>query len=267
MIKGKLINNNSRNLVIVFQAVGVLSKEDFEEIINNRVTQDEVSIKHQKYSWYKFGNVDYADYFFIEDRFSSSYGWYMIDSGKSVINEFNKELEKFIVENGYNSVTAFGSSKGGSGALLYGLINPRINRVFSLVPQIHPVDYIDKYLGKYRSLFFPKNNLDIELYFNNIYFNEELYKDGSHLNTKVYLYTGVGDEQYKPALEFNQFLSKKLGNDCNIIINTSLKNHNPIVLDNVPFVRSALKLIANDEIMRGPRLSNIRENILLLRDK
>lgn len=130
MIKGKLINNNSRNLVIVFQAVGVLSKEDFEEIINNRVTQDEVSIKHQKYSWYKFGNVDYADYFFIEDRFSSSYGWYMIDSGKSVINEFNKELEKFIVENGYNSVTAFGSSKGGSGALLYGLINPRINRVF-----------------------------------------------------------------------------------------------------------------------------------------
>lgn len=94
-----------------------------------------------------------------------------------------------------------------------------------------------------------------------------MYKEGNHINTKVYLYTGIGDEQYKPVLEFNQFLSEKIGSKSNIIINTSLKKHNPIVIENVPFVRSALKLIATDSEMKGPRLSNIRDNILLLRDK
>lgn len=267
LIKGKFINNNSENLVIVFQAVGVLSKEDFECIIDGKMSKEELSLKHQKYSWYKFSETDYADYFFIEDQFSSSYGWYMIDSGKSIIQEFNKELEKLIIERGYKSVTAFGSSKGGAGALLYGLINPKIDRVFSLVPQIHPINYIDKYLKKYKRLFFPHQDIEIEKYFNNIFFNEDLYKDGNHLNTKVYLYTGIGDEQYKPALEFNKFLSEKIGSKSNIIINTSLKKHNPIVIENVPFVKSALKLIATDSEMKGPRLSNIRDNIMLLRDK
>ncbi|MDB1940942.1 hypothetical protein PMY35_07245 [Clostridium tertium] len=267
LIKGKFVNNNSENLVIVFQAAGVLSKEDFECIVDGKMSKEELNLKHQKYSWYKFSETDYADYFFIEDQFSSSYGWYMIDSGKSIIQEFNKELEKLIIEKGYKSVTAFGSSKGGVGALLYGLINPKIDRVFSLVPQIHPVNYIDKYLEKYKSLFFPQQDIEIEKYFNNIFFNEDLYKEGNHINTKVYLYTGIGDEQYKPVLEFNQFLSEKIGSKSNIIINTSLKKHNPIVIENVPFVRSALKLIATDSEMKGPRLSNIRDNILLLRDK
>lgn len=266
-IKGKFINNNSENLVIVFQAVGVLTKEDFEYIVDGKLSKEDLVKKHQKYSWYKFSETDYADYFFIEDRLSNSYGWYMIDSGKSVIQEFNKELEKLITEKGYKSVTAFGSSKGGSGALLYGLINPKIDKVFSLVPQIRPIDYIKKYLDKYKGLFFPHENMELEEYFNNIFFNEELYKEGNHINTKVYLYTGVGDEQYKPALEFNKFLSEKIGNKSNIIINTSLKKHNEIVTENVPFVKSALKLIATDSEMKGPRISNIRDNIMLLRDK
>lgn len=98
LIKGKFVNNNSENLVIVFQAAGVLSKEDFECIVDGKMSKEELNLKHQKYSWYKFSETDYADYFFIEDQFSSSYGWYMIDSGKSIIQEFNKELEKLIIE-------------------------------------------------------------------------------------------------------------------------------------------------------------------------
>ncbi|PTJ59741.1 hypothetical protein BU006_06260, partial [Mammaliicoccus sciuri] len=78
--------------------------------------------------------------------------------------------------------------------------------------------------------------------------------------------TGVGDEQFNETLKFNKYLNDKNINN-NIIINSSLKKHNEIVMDNVPFVRSALKLIALRKEMKGPRLYNIDDNILILRDK
>lgn len=46
-----------------------------------------------------------------------------------------------------------------------------------------------------------------------------------------------------------------------------MKKHNEIVMENVPFVRSALKLIALNKTMKGPRLLNIDDDILLLKDK
>ncbi|WP_206749072.1 hypothetical protein, partial [Staphylococcus shinii] len=53
----------------------------------------------------------------------------------------------------------------------------------------------------------------------------------------------------------------------NIIINSSLKLHNDIVMDNTPFIKSALKIITNGAVMKGPRLKRVTSNVLLLKDK
>lgn len=156
--------------------------------------------------------------------------------------------------------------KGGTAALLYGLINPYINNVFSLVPQVHVVKYIDNKLSKYKSLFFPLNYEEKEDYFENIFFNQDLYIEENFTNTNIYFYTGVNDEQFEDLLELHQLLDSKQCNN-NIIINTSLKTHNRIVTENVPFIKSALKIITNHRFMRGPRLKRINNNVLLLKDK
>lgn len=53
----------------------------------------------------------------------------------------------------------------------------------------------------------------------------------------------------------------------NIIINSSFKKHNDIVMDNVPFIKSALKIITMHKKMQGPRLKQITSNVLLLKDQ
>ncbi|MBO1218482.1 hypothetical protein [Mammaliicoccus sciuri] len=262
----KLVSNNKKDLIIIFQSAGRIPKETFEKILRNDVSKSEVKKLHEKYTWFKFSEYDYVDYLYLEDFYSSSYGWYMFDAGHSIIDELNKELYDFIIKNEYKNVTAYGSSKGGTGALIYGIKNKLINNVFSLVPQIHAVDYIDKKLSDYKKLFFPDGDKKTENYFNSIFFNPDMYNEKNCENTNIFLYTGVGDEQFNETLEFNKYLNNKNINN-NIIINSSLKKHNEIVMDNVPFVRSALKLIALRKEMKGPRLYNIDDNILILRDK
>lgn len=266
MLEYKLINNNKKELVIIFQSAGRITTELFEKIISNNVDLSEVKKAHESYSWYKLKENKYVDYLYLEDFYSKSYGWYMFDEGKSIIDRLNMQLEQFIIKNGYKRVTAFGSSKGGTGALLYGIKNPYIDNVFSVVPQIHSVQYIDTYFKKYKKLFFPDSCLETEEYFNNIFYNENIYCEENYKNTKVYIYTGVGDEQFQEALHFNTFLGKK-SIDNNIIINSSHKKHTPIVMDNVPFVRSALKIIHNRDVLRGPRLFNVDRRSYILKDK
>lgn len=266
LLKGLLVDNNSKNLTIIFQSAGRISKDLFDRILNGSASYEEVKSAHEKYTWFKFSKYKYSDYYFVEDYFSQSYGWYMFDGGKSIINEFNEELSRFIKDKKYENVTTYGSSKGGTAALLYGLINPNINNVFSLVPQVHAVKYIDLKLSKYKSLFFPNNSIDDEEYFDKIFFNDEIYSNKVTTGTNIYIYTGINDEQFDDLLPLHQLLDEK---DCNnnIIINSSMKGHNNIVMDNVPFINSALKIITLNNVMRGPRLKRINSNVLLLKDK
>ncbi|AYU54380.1 hypothetical protein [Staphylococcus debuckii] len=266
MLKGLLVNNNSKNLTIIFQSAGRISKDLFERILNGSASYEEVKSAHEKYTWFKFSNYKYSDYYFVEDYFSQSYGWYMFDGGKSIINEFNEELSRFIKDRGYKNVTTYGSSKGGTAALLYGLINPNINNVFSLVPQVYTIKYINLKLSKYKRLFFPKDNPENEEYFDKIFFNEEIYSDKVISDTNIYIYTGINDEQFEDLLPLHQLLDKKVCNN-NIIINSSMKGHNNIVMDNVPFINSALKIITLNQVMKGPRLKRVNSNVLLLKDK
>ena len=265
-MKGKLIDNNSSNLTIIFQSAGRISIELFDNILEGKAETNEVKKAHEKYTWFKFSNDVYSDYYYIEDYYSESYGWYMFDKGKSIFNDINKEITELIKKKGYKNVTTYGSSKGGTGALLFGLINPLINNVFSLVPQIHVIKYINKKLPKYKKLFFPEENQEIENYFEQIFFNEDLYLEKNIQDTNLFFYTGINDEQVEDLLKLFHSLEKRNINN-NIIINSSFKKHNDIVMDNVPFIKSALKIITTHKKMQGPRLREITSNVLILKDR
>lgn len=266
MLQGKLVDNKSSNLTIVFQSAGRISNDLFDEILNNEASMEDIKKAHEKYTWFNFSKDTYSDYYFIEDFYSNSYGWYMFNEGNNIIKEVNKSLTELIESKNYVTVTTYGSSKGGTAALLFGLINPKIDNVFSLVPQVHVIKYINEKLSKYKELFFPKDNNHLESYFENIFFDDEIYNQKDLSQTEIYFYTGVNDEQFEDLLELHKLLDEKKCNN-NIIINTSLKLHNGIVMDNVPFIKSALKLITNDKLMKGPRLKRINSNVLLLKDK
>lgn len=115
----------------------------------------------------------------------------MFDKGKSIFNEINKDITELIKKKNYKNVTTYGSSKGGTAALLFGLINPLINNVFSLVPQIHVIKYIDKKLLKYKKLFFPEENKEVEKYFEEIFFNDDLYLEKNIKDTKLFSIQGL----------------------------------------------------------------------------
>lgn len=241
MINGKLVKNNSNKLVIVFQSRGQIPDNIMDDILVNRINKDEIAKYHKKYNWYTISEDSDADYLFIEDFFSGCYGWYMIDSGECIIEDFNNSLTEFIIKHYYHEIIAFGSSKGGTGALLYGLINPMIKKVFALVPQIRVVSYIEKHMKRYWTLFFPTHSPEIESYINEIFFNELTYEKILNHNKDIYLYTGVGDEQFEESMRLHQLLSQKILKS-NIIINISFKGHNPLVLDNLPFIESTLNM-------------------------
>ncbi|SHE14117.1 Uncharacterised protein [Chlamydia abortus] len=190
----------------------------------------------------------------------------MIDSGKSIIDEFNQSLTDYIISHNYKEAIAFGSSKGGTGALLYGLINPMINKTLALVPQVKVVDYIEKHMKKYKILFFPEKSNIFEKDMNEIFFNETIYNNGFTLNKEIYLYTGIEDDQFEEAVQLSLFLNDKVQNN-NFFINTSYKEHNLIVLDNLDFIEKLLRAIIHDQKITDERIISIREGIFLLKDK
>ena len=155
----KFIDNGSGILIIMFQSVGQIPKDQFKNILENTVSDEEIEKYHSKYNYMKIVRENpQFDYLFVQDYYSRSYGWYLVDSGKFIFNELNDDLEEFTKK--YEYVYAFGSSKGGSGALIYGNLNKYITHTFALVPQIEIAKFVNQTLGKYKSLLFGN---DIEL--------------------------------------------------------------------------------------------------------
>lgn len=266
MIKGKLINNNSRKLTIIFQSAGRIPEDILDKILLKQISREEVASYHQRYNWGKITTSKDTDYLFLEDYFSDSYGWYMVDSGKDIIAEFNQHLSEFIDQHQYEEVITFGSSKGGTGALLYGLLNPKITTVFSVVPQINSIKYINKHMNKYKSLFFPEPDAAMEKHLDNIFYNPKLYKDNHHKNTTIYFYTGLGDDQFNEILEFQHYLTGKVKSNT-IIINSSQKKHTPLVVDNVAFIHDLLLALETKQKISNKNLVKLQRGLFLLKDK
>jgi cephalosporin-C deacetylase-like acetyl esterase len=71
---------------------------------------------------------------FVKDYYSRCYGWYVMDRGRFIHHEINAALTDFQEKRGYDRVVTFGSSKGGTAAVVYGMMNAHITHTFALVP-------------------------------------------------------------------------------------------------------------------------------------
>lgn len=268
IFKYKHIKNNSKTLLIMFQSAGRLPIEALDGVLDNTISQEEIANYHSKYTWFKLTKNNKVDFLFIEDHFSNSYGWYILDSGKMIHEKFNEDLEKLIDTFNYNNVISFGSSKGGYGALLYGLINKNINTVFTLVPQVEAITYINNHYNRWKKLFLPEDNKELEEQVNNIMLNDELYlgREKQLYSTNLYIYTGIGDEQYKQQVKLDEFLEGKVKNK-NLIVNISDEKHGPIVVDNQDFIYAMLKALYNKKKVNTKRLKLIKKGLFVLDNK
>ncbi|EMG28715.1 hypothetical protein X560_2714 [Listeria fleischmannii 1991] len=244
MLHGKHFKNGSDTLVIVFQNAAKPLNDAIPAIYNHEIKETQVSAMHNRYTWIKFAErVNYVDYFFIQDYFSSVYGWYFIDAGKLIYEELNEELSQFIQTNRYKKVIAFGSSKGGTGALLYGLINPFITDVFSLVPQIRVADYINTLCPNEKSLFFA-DNAHFEQQVNNLFFSPQMYTQKP--SSRISFYTGLYDIQFTDLLEYRTFLREQ-DIQSKIFVNRGNERHTRLVNQYTPFIFSVLEDLIREE--------------------
>lgn len=264
LLKFEFINNASKNLVIIFQSAGTLTPEMFESIQNNTVEEGVIDKAHERYNWFKLTDYDFSDFLFVQDNYSNAFGWYLFDNGKYIFDQINKELSTFIKNKNYERVTSFGSSKGGTAALLFGIQNPYITDVFSLVPQIHVVDYIEKHLSKYKNVMFPVHDEKFECKINQVFFNKKIFNK-KNKNTNIFVYTGLNDEQFPDLINFEKTIPSYFER-FKIIVNTSDKEHTPMVVSNKRFIYSALRLISTGEELKGPRVKTINDRFSLLID-
>lgn len=263
MFRYKLVQNGSDKLVIVFQSAGRLSTEDLDKILENKISEEDVKERHKKYNWMKLSSNKYADFLYIEDYYSKAYGWYMVDNGVNIIKKINDEITLFIKENNYKEVTTFGSSKGGTAALLYGIINENIKNVFALVPQIEVISYLDKYMKKYKTLLFPKDDKKFEDELNNIFFYKELYLN---FKSNVYIYTGLNDNDFNNVIKLDNYIKKNF-RSINTIINISNKKHTPLVVDNTKFIYEMLESIVCRKKVKNDRIIKISKGMFLYKDE
>lgn len=252
MLHGKHFQNGRKTLVIVFQNAAKPLNEAIPDIYSKKLSQTDISKMHEQYTWIKFAKkCNKADYLFVKDHFSSVYGWYLMDEGKFIYEEFNEQLTTFIKKNNYERVISFGSSKGGTGALLYGLINPFITDVFSLVPQINVSTFINKLCPNEKSLFF-HNNLEFEKKVNDMFYSSNLYKVYSRTN--INFYTGIQDIQFYNLLEYRKFLKdKNIGS--NFYLNRSDEKHTRLVNQYTDFIYGFLEDLIEEEDRRTNRLT------------
>lgn len=264
MINYELVCNNSKQLIILFQSAGRIPKEVLDKLLIGEVSTSEINNYHKKYNWFDFTQNEEYDYLFIEDFYNNSYGWYMIDNSNIIIQKINQSLLELINNNGYENVIAFGSSKGGTAALLYGLINPKINRVFSVVPQINSIKYIHKHMNKYKNLILRNAPESTLKEIDNIFYNDNIINNKHSKDTNIYIYTGIKDDQFNELVKLNKdVLCKKR---VTLIINNSLKKHTKLVTENYEFIKNMLYSIASSKKVEEQRLINIANRMYLLND-
>ncbi|WP_270305995.1 hypothetical protein [Enterococcus faecalis] len=244
MRRSSYVDNGSDKLIIVFQSAGRVPTEKIKAYLNKNISDQDIKKFHGKYNWYSMAKrMPIADYYFLEDHYSGIYGWYISDFGKNIISTIQNEIENIVSKKEYKMVIAFGSSKGGTGALIHGLISPYISKIFTLVPQINITRYIEEHLPEIKHLLMPMESKEC---------NEELmgnimnYLDISKIKRRktVFFYTGILDEQFAETRLFSRKISSELISST-LIMNVERKGHSPMIMDNVEFIEKVLSNILN----------------------
>lgn len=261
-MSNKFIDNNSDNLIIVFQSAGRVPLEVIKSYLQNETTEKEIAEYHKKYNFYNFQKyIGQADYYYIEDHYSGIYGWYVSDFGKSVIEKIQEEIKKVATKKHYKIVMTFGSSKGGSGAIIHGLVSPYVNKVVALVPQINMTSYLDKHMPFLESLIFRDETNEINRVTMSNLSNFINFMDIKTKKT-VFLYTGVLDEQFNDLMAFLNNLTNKLVSTT-LIVNTEKKKHSPIVTDNIEFIRELINNIISNKRTTNKNLIKFKKRTYL----
>lgn len=236
---GKFVDNNAQNLIIVFQSAGRVPGEAIKAYLERKISDQQIAGYHSKYNWFNLSKKEQrADYYYIEDHYSGIYGWYISDFGKSIVNKIQNEIQGIATAKKYKNVVTFGSSKGGSGALVHGILSPYVNRIFALVPQIDVTKFIDIHFPLLKPLIFP--NKDDEVNQNNMH-NILNFIDFSKVNRRktIFLYTSIFDEQFQELNSLMKAESNKLISITRMI-NVERKNHSSAVFDNLSFIYQVL---------------------------
>lgn len=261
-MSGKYVDNGSDKLIIVFQSAGRVPQEAIISYLNKEVTDEDIGRYHEKYNWFNWTKkIEEADFYYIEDHYSGIYGWYISDFGKNIINDIQKEIKSIVSKKNYQMVISFGSSKGGTGALVHGLLSPYISKIFSLVPQIKITKYINKHLSMLKPLIYAENQDNInESTMNDI--NNFIHPLNITRKKTIFFYTGVADEQFKETKLFSEKIVN-YGVSSTLIINVEKKKHSPMVMDNVEFIENLLKNILSNKRTKDKNLFELEPKTFL----
>lgn len=256
---GKFVDNGANNLIIVFQSAGRVPTSAIDLYLKKNISYDQIERYHQKYNWFNFSHDRVtADYYFIEDHYSGIYGWYITDFGENIITKVQKEINEICEMKNYHIVLTYGSSKGGTGALLHGLINPYVNKIMSLVPQVDVARYLDMHLPMLKQFMMSE---DLGKINKDSLGNILNFIDIPHIKKKktVFLYTGVLDEQFLEIYNLSKEISSSHISST-LIVNVQKKKHSAIVMDNLVLINQLI-----DNILCSQRTKNV--NLLKIKSK
>lgn len=257
----EFLDNDADVLIIAFQSAGRIPIDVYPRIQDSSIPDDEVRAMHDRLNWMKFAkSYPKADYLFPKDYYSKSYGWYVCDGGDFFHEQFARELDDFITERKYRRVVAFGSSKGGTASLLYGMMSAHITDVFAMVPQIE----ISRYWKKHLPALLPgilgsSEPESVSLALDTLMSSKEVRKNVS--DTNFWTYTGIKDDQYKQIIQWHDAWGGE--SQHNLVINTNPDRHTPLVSGYQDFLLGAVRAIAECRPVVSSRLSRIQDGVYL----
>lgn len=231
--------NPKKNLLIVFQSVMVPCSEFYEAKGQKNFKQImEDKICRHSFFYFKENDKIEADILYVEDNNSNYYGWYLLDNNEFVNKKYVKFLDEFIKKNGYHSesVYAFGSSKGAFASLLLGIEAENVGNVYSIVPQISLVKYFS---GNNYNHFLYEEMLGGE--YNNIYKADVALYFLKNTKTKIKIFSGIGDSQYKELIRWIEEQNKMTDLlEIELKIDNRKLTHNDIFRQNIKMIEEIL---------------------------
>lgn len=265
-VDGYLEFNGSHILLIAFQSAGRITQEEMPKVISGEIDQREVAEKHLRLNWKNINNnlnIPKVDILFVTDHLSRSYGWYVMDGGEFVHEEINASLSKFLDGRDYRKVVTFGSSKGGTAALLFGHMNEHVSDIISLVPQIKIGQYWRKYYKN--SLGLISGSSDPKLVMEKL--DKLLPNVTSRANPsgkRFILYTGTHDDQFREIMQYSNYLTEKKINS-ELYVNALSQKHTPLVTENLDTIYHLVESVTKDApILPGRKVLQIQDSLTFL---
>lgn len=229
-LQGEHIKNHSDTLVVILQGVFTKTNEAYaDKVVRGEISDQAVKTLHGYYHFRKVSERNKErDYFYLQDYYSSLYGWYLFDHGRFIYQELSFALSKFIQEHDYRHVYVVGSSKGGAGAIILALHCPEVEKVFTMVPDLKIST--DAFGASGRALFFNNDPIfekQVKTIFENQMILNEL--EGRDKKPTFFYFTGVRDYGFKAITNFHRKLQEKFEIESHLLVMPTPEPHSPLI--------------------------------------